>query len=68
MTTYYASPAAANYYTPPSHGHRQRGTRMCDTCGSIEQPTKPFRLCGDCVRHFTYFHFTKTGPTLTQCP
>jgi ribosomal protein S14 len=52
MTTYYATPAAANYYTPPSHSHRQRGVRVCDTCGSIEQPTiKPFRLCGGCVRH-----------------
>jgi len=50
MTTYYASPAAANYYTPPSHAHRQRGVRVCDTCGSIEQPTiKPFRLCGGCM-------------------
>ena len=49
---YYATPAAANYYTPPTHGHRQRGVRVCDTCGSVEQPTiKPFRLCGGCVRH-----------------
>ena len=52
MTTYYATPAAANYYTPPSHSHRQRGVRVCDTCGSVEQPAvKPFRLCGGCVRH-----------------
>ncbi|KAH9957121.1 hypothetical protein BC827DRAFT_1138378 [Russula dissimulans] len=50
MTTYYATPAAANYYSPPSHSHRQRGVRMCDTCGSIEQPAvKPFRLCGGCM-------------------
>lgn len=49
MTTYYATPAAANYYTPPSHGHRQRGVRVCDTCGSIEQPTIKFRLCGGCM-------------------
>lgn len=56
MTTYYATPAAANYHTPPSHSHRQRGVRVCDTCGSIEQPTiKPFRLCGGCVRHSTAF-------------
>ena len=57
MTTYYATPAAANYYTPPSHSHRQRGVRVCDTCGSIEQPAvKPFRLCGGCVRHsFAFF-------------
>ncbi|KAI0278927.1 hypothetical protein BGY98DRAFT_971218 [Russula aff. rugulosa BPL654] len=50
MTTYYATPAAANYYTPPSHNHRQRGVRVCDTCGTVEQPTiKPFRLCGGCM-------------------
>jgi len=58
MTTYYATPAAANYYSPPSHAHRQRGVRVCDTCGSIEQPTiKPFRLCGGCVRHRLPFAF-----------
>ena len=62
MTTYYATPAAANYYTPPpSHSHRQRGVRVCDAqaCGSVEQPTiKPFRLCGGCVRHpFALFVF-----------
>jgi ribosomal protein S14 len=55
MTTYYATPAAANYHTPPSHSHRQRGVRVCDTCGAIEQPTIKFRLCGGCVRHSTAF-------------
>ena len=57
MTTYY-TPAAANYYSPPSHTpHRQRGVRVCDTCGTVEQPTvKPFRLCGGCVRHLFPFH------------
>ncbi|EIM91613.1 uncharacterized protein STEHIDRAFT_49706 [Stereum hirsutum FP-91666 SS1] len=48
--TYYASPAAANYYTPPPHVVRQRATRMCDQCGAIEQPAiKQFRLCGGCM-------------------
>ncbi|THH16876.1 hypothetical protein EW146_g3844 [Bondarzewia mesenterica] len=50
MTSYYATPAAANYYTPSAHAHRQRGARLCDQCGSIEQPTiKQFRLCGGCM-------------------
>ncbi|KAH9051925.1 hypothetical protein EDB87DRAFT_628881 [Lactarius vividus] len=50
MTTYYATPAAANYFSPPAHSHRQRGVRVCDTCGSIEQPSvKQFRLCGGCM-------------------
>ncbi|KAI0052352.1 hypothetical protein FA95DRAFT_1386699 [Auriscalpium vulgare] len=49
-TAYYATPAAANYHTPPTHSHRQRGLRMCDQCGSAEQPaSKPFRLCGGCM-------------------
>ncbi|KAH9029346.1 hypothetical protein EDB83DRAFT_2507984 [Lactarius deliciosus] len=50
MTPYYATPAAANYFSPPAHSHRQRGVRVCDTCGSTEQPSvKQFRLCGGCM-------------------
>ncbi|KAI0035377.1 hypothetical protein K488DRAFT_43445 [Vararia minispora EC-137] len=49
-TAYYALPAAANYYTPSPHQHRQRGARMCDNCGAVEEPTiKQFRLCGGCM-------------------
>jgi len=45
------APAAANYYTPPAHPpQKQRGYRICDTCGAVENPTAPkFRLCGGCV-------------------
>jgi len=51
MPSYYATPAAANYSSPPAHNnHRQRGLRVCDTCGSTEQPTvRQFRLCGGCM-------------------
>jgi ribosomal protein S14 len=53
---YYGTPAAANYYSPPSHTpHRQRGVRVCDTCGSVESPMVKFRLCGGCVRHHLPF-------------
>jgi ribosomal protein S14 len=66
MTTYYATPAAANYYSPPTHSHRQRGVRVCDTCGSTEQqPTvKPFRLCGGCVRALPSRYFSSQLLTL----
>lgn len=58
--TYYASPAAANYYTPPPHVVRQRATRMCDQCGAIEQPAiKQFRLCGGCVRSTIFLRINK---------
>ncbi|KAI5989169.1 hypothetical protein EDD15DRAFT_2371016 [Pisolithus albus] len=31
------APAAANYYTPPTHApQKQRGYRICDTCGAVE--------------------------------
>ncbi|OAX42709.1 hypothetical protein K503DRAFT_766498 [Rhizopogon vinicolor AM-OR11-026] len=47
------APAAANYYSapPPSHTHhKQRGYRICDTCGAIENPSlQKFRLCGGCM-------------------
>lgn len=47
---YYATPAAANYYTAPAHTHRQRGFRLCDQCGIVEQPAiRQFRLCGGCM-------------------
>ncbi|KAH9924100.1 hypothetical protein B0H21DRAFT_886341 [Amylocystis lapponica] len=51
MATAYAQPAAANYFTPPSHAsQKQRGYRICDQCGSVEQPTSVrFRLCGGCM-------------------
>ena len=46
----YAQPAAANYYTTPSHPTpKQRGFRLCDQCGAVEQPNLRFRLCGGCV-------------------
>ena len=45
------APAAANYYSAPPHPHqKQRGYRICDTCGAVENPTiQKFRLCGGCV-------------------
>ncbi|KAI0925485.1 hypothetical protein AcW1_007920 [Taiwanofungus camphoratus] len=51
MATAYAQPAAANYFSPPSHvPQKQRGFRLCDQCGAIEQPTSTrFRLCGGCM-------------------
>lgn len=50
MATAYAQPAAANYYTTPMHPpQRQRGYRLCDQCGAVEQPSVRFRLCGGCV-------------------
>lgn len=46
------TPAAANYFSNPSHRQvKQRGYRICDQCGTIEQPhIARFRLCGGCVR------------------
>ncbi|KAG6873478.1 hypothetical protein C0995_015181 [Termitomyces sp. Mi166 len=49
MATYYAQPAAANYYTPPMTMQRQRGYRICDQCGAAETPSAKFRLCGGCM-------------------
>jgi len=50
MATAYAQPAAANYYTTPMHPpQRQRGYRLCDQCGAVEQPSVRFRLCGGCM-------------------
>ncbi|KAI0790028.1 hypothetical protein C8Q75DRAFT_717444 [Abortiporus biennis] len=50
MATAYAQPAAANYYTTPSHPTpKQRGYRLCDQCGAVEQPNMRFRLCGGCM-------------------
>ena len=47
------APAAANYYSPPAHvTPKQRGYRICDTCGAIENPSiQKFRYCGGCVSH-----------------
>ncbi|RDX56974.1 hypothetical protein OH76DRAFT_1394712 [Lentinus brumalis] len=51
MATVYAQPAAANYFTAPQHAApKQRGYRVCDHCGCIEQPhLGRFRLCGGCM-------------------
>ncbi|KAK7682568.1 hypothetical protein QCA50_014368 [Cerrena zonata] len=51
MAAVYAQPAAANYYTPPSHAPtKQRGYRLCDNCGAVENPAvSRFRLCGGCM-------------------
>jgi len=48
---HYSQPAAANYYTPSAHAHqKQRGYRICDQCGAIENPAvQKFRLCGGCM-------------------
>ncbi|KAI6038771.1 hypothetical protein EDC04DRAFT_1898736 [Pisolithus marmoratus] len=45
------APAAANYYTPPTHApQKQRGYRICDTCGAVENSSvQKFRLCGGCL-------------------
>ncbi|KAI0787373.1 hypothetical protein C8Q74DRAFT_1196393 [Fomes fomentarius] len=45
------TPAAANYFSNPSHRQvKQRGYRICDQCGTIEQPhIARFRLCGGCM-------------------
>lgn len=52
----YAQPAAANYYTTPSNpAPKQRGYRLCDKCGAIEQPNMRFRLCGGCVSTNSHF-------------
>ncbi|KDQ52767.1 hypothetical protein JAAARDRAFT_40046 [Jaapia argillacea MUCL 33604] len=50
-TAYYSQPAAANYHTPSgSSHHKERGYRLCDTCGTVESPsTGRFRLCGGCM-------------------
>ena len=47
----YAQPAAANYYSQPSHPtSKSRGHRLCDDCGAVETPSGPrFRLCGGCM-------------------
>ncbi|KAF7793715.1 hypothetical protein EIP86_004831 [Pleurotus ostreatoroseus] len=46
----YATPAAANYYAAPTHPTpKQRGYRLCDQCGAVEQPSMRFRLCGGCM-------------------
>ncbi|CCM02779.1 uncharacterized protein FIBRA_04887 [Fibroporia radiculosa] len=51
MATAYVQPAAANYFSPPTHApQKQRGYRLCDQCGAVEQPTTGrFRLCGGCM-------------------
>ncbi|TBU24455.1 hypothetical protein BD309DRAFT_964818 [Dichomitus squalens] len=50
MAAVYAQPAAANYFTAPSHPTpKQRGYRVCDKCGAVEQPHNRFRLCGGCM-------------------
>jgi ribosomal protein S14 len=53
MATMYAQPAAANYYAPAAqahYGHKSRGYRLCDQCGSVENPAiAKFRLCGGCM-------------------
>jgi hypothetical protein len=47
-------PAAASNHAPvPPHitSQKQRGYRICDQCGAVENPsTSRFRLCGGCVR------------------
>jgi ribosomal protein S14 len=50
------APAAANYYSAPPHAHhKQRGYRICDTCGAVENPTiQKFRLCGGCVSNLSF--------------
>lgn len=47
-------PPVANYNTPPSASYRsqkQRGYRLCDQCGAVENPAMGarFRLCGGCM-------------------
>ncbi|KAI0819270.1 hypothetical protein BC628DRAFT_1423919 [Trametes gibbosa] len=51
MAAVYAQPAAANYFTAPAHAPpKQRGYRVCDQCGAVEQPhLGRFRLCGGCM-------------------
>ncbi|CAL1717346.1 unnamed protein product [Somion occarium] len=51
MATVYAQPAAANYYSPgPHNAPKQRGYRLCDQCGAVENPSiSRFRLCGGCM-------------------
>jgi len=52
-TAYYPQPAAANYYAPASSHHssqKQRGYRLCDQCGAVENPAvSRFRMCGGCL-------------------
>ncbi|KAI9568149.1 hypothetical protein HD554DRAFT_2100218 [Boletus coccyginus] len=45
------APAAANYYSPPTHAApKQRGYRICDTCSAVENPSiQKFRYCGGCM-------------------
>jgi len=45
------APAAANYYSTPTHPpSKQRGYRICDTCGAVENPSiQKFRYCGGCM-------------------
>ncbi|KAH9885789.1 hypothetical protein C8Q73DRAFT_717055 [Cubamyces lactineus] len=51
MAAVYTQPAAANYFTAPTHAApKQRGYRLCDQCGAVEQPhLGRFRLCGGCM-------------------
>ncbi|CDO71807.1 hypothetical protein BN946_scf184939.g31 [Trametes cinnabarina] len=51
MAAVYTQPAAANYFTAPAHAPpKQRGYRVCDQCGAVEQPhVGRFRLCGGCM-------------------
>ncbi|KZT02259.1 uncharacterized protein LAESUDRAFT_815458 [Laetiporus sulphureus 93-53] len=51
MAAVHAQPAAANYFSPPPHTpQKQRGYRVCDQCGAVEQPSgSRFRLCGGCM-------------------
>ncbi|KAH8092664.1 hypothetical protein BXZ70DRAFT_1072977 [Cristinia sonorae] len=51
MAAVYTQPAAANYYSNPSQpSMKQRGYRICDQCGAVEQPSgSRFRLCGGCM-------------------
>ncbi|KAG9311820.1 hypothetical protein JVU11DRAFT_8067 [Chiua virens] len=58
------APAAANYYSPPTHTpSKQRGHRICDACGAIENPSiQKFRYCGGCTPECqkSHWHSHKT--------
>ncbi|KAL5525462.1 hypothetical protein ACEPAG_6797 [Sanghuangporus baumii] len=45
-TSYYANPTPSMY---PHQYSKPRGHRVCDTCGTIEQPGQRFRMCGGCM-------------------
>ena len=74
------APAAANYYSPPTHAApKQRGYRICDTCSAVENPSiQKFRYCGGCVslcdviaydHHLTLFHTDDDSVLRTlSCP